>query len=201
MDSPGTLGIVPVALTIQVVMAPARLEALLSTAQRELGRTLAGRVDMIVRAEKLGYYPALDYFEDHPDMEPGLIETAKTLAALIRKRVKREVQTHLWPIFSSVHIERATTLAFTLPRMTPAQPDALARLAEHYFPNAVRLELVLSTLDKQHRLDEVETFSSNKAIRNLRDAFDFVSVTATRRLSGQGGSGHGQAGAKQPNDG
>ena len=184
MDKAGTLGFVPVALTIQLVMAPERLEAQLSSAERSLGRTLAERVDAIVRAEKLGYYPALDYFEDHPGMDPELIGTVKALAAQIRKRVKREVQKHLWPVFSSVQIERATTLAFTLPRVTPAQADALARLAQHYFPNTVRLELVLTTLDKQHRLDEAEKFSSSKVVRNLRDAFESVSVTATRRLTG-----------------
>lgn len=184
MDNRGTLGIVPVALTIQVVLAPERLEALLSAGERNLGRTLAERVEAIVRAQRLGYYPALDYFENHPEMDPKLIDMVKTLAAQVRKRVKREVQTHLWPVFSSVRIERATTLAFTLPRMTPAQPDALARLAQHYFPNAVRLELVLSTLDKQHRLEEAEKSSSNKVVCNLHDAFESVSVSATRRLSG-----------------
>jgi hypothetical protein len=111
-----------------------------------------------------------------------LICAAKALAAQIRKRVKREVQTLLWPVFSSVRIERATSLAFTLPRMTPAQPDALEKLAQHYFPNSVRLELVLTTLDKQHRLEEVENFSEQKVMRNLRDAFESVSVSATRRL-------------------
>jgi len=190
MDKPGSLGLVPVALTIQVVMAPERLEAQLNTVERSLGRTLAERVDAIVRSGKLGYYPALDFFEDHPDMDPELIGMVKTLAAQIRKRVKREVQTHLWPVFSSVQIERATTLAFTLPRIKPAQPDALARLALHYFPNAVRLVLVLTTLDKQHRLEEAEKFSSSKVVRNLRDAFESVSVTATRRLTEQADHGH-----------
>jgi len=182
MPNHGTLGVVPVALTLQVTLAPERLESLLSLAEKNLGRTLAERVDKIVRAEKLGYYPALDYLEYHPDMEPEFIGTVKSLAAQIRKRVKREVQTHLWPVFSSVQIERATTLAFTLPRVTPAQSDALVRLAQHYFPNTVRLELVLSTLDKQHRLEEAEVFSVNKVVHNLRDVFESVNVTATRRL-------------------
>ena len=183
MVNPGTLGVVPVALTIQVTMAPEQLEALLGTAERNLGRTLAERVQTIVRADRLGYYPALDFFEDHPAMDPALIGAVKVLAAQIRKRVKREVQTHLWPVFSSVQIERATSLAFTLPRMTPAQPDALEKLAQHYFPNSVRLELVLSTLDKLHRLEEVENFSAQKVMRNLRDVFESVSVSATRRLN------------------
>jgi hypothetical protein len=182
MDSSRTLGIVPVALTLQIVMAAERLSALLNEAEKNIGRSLAERVDTIVRNEKHGYYPALDFFEGHAGMQPELLVQVKTLAAQIRKRVKRDVQTQLWPVFSSVHIERATTLAFILPRMTPAQPDALARLAQHYFPNAVRLELILTTLDKQHRLDEAEKFSSDKVVRNLRDVFESVSVTATRRL-------------------
>lgn len=95
MDNRGTLGIVPVALTIQVVLAPQRLEALLNVAERNLGQTLAERVEAIVRAQRLGYYPALDFFDDHPDMDLELIGTVKALAAQIRKRVKREVQTHL----------------------------------------------------------------------------------------------------------
>jgi len=189
MDSPRTLGIVPVALTLQVVIAPERLDALTNEAEKNIGRLLAASVDSIVRSEKHGYYPALDFFEGHAGMQPELLVMAKTLAAQIRKRVKRDVQTHLWPVFSSVHIERATTLAFTLPRVTPSQPDALAKLAQHFFPNAVRLELVLSTLDKQHRLEDVEKFSSDKAVRNLRDAFESVHVSATRRLGNVDGSG------------
>jgi hypothetical protein len=189
MDNSRTLGIAPVALTLQVVMAPERLDALLNEAEKNIGRRLAERVDAIVRAEKHGYYPALDFFEGHAGVEPELLAVEKSLAALIRKRVKRDVQTHLWPVFSSVQIGRATTLAFTLPRVTPARPDALARLAQHYFPNAVRLELVLTTLDKQHRLDEAEKSSSQKVVRNLREAFESVSVTTTRRLGSMDNAG------------
>lgn len=174
---------VQVALSAQVVVAPEKLGAILTETDRHLAHHLARQVDAIVRGERLGYYPALDYFEGHADLEPGSIEALKTLAAHIRKRVKRDTQTHLWPVFSSVQIERATSLAFTLLRLSPTQPDALEKLALHYFPNAVRLELILGTLDKQHRLEVAEKFSANKVVRNLREVFESVTVTATRLLS------------------
>lgn len=183
MSNPQTLGIVPVSITLNVVLAADRLEALLSTAEMRIGRALAECVTKIVQEDKLGYYPALEYFENNTKLDPELLITVKALAAQIRKRVKREVQIHLWPVFSSVRIERASTLAFTIPRITMSQPDALGKLALHYFPSAVRLELVLTTLDKQHRLEEVEKFSSDKAVHNLRDVFESVSVSSAHRLS------------------
>jgi hypothetical protein len=177
-----TLGIVPVRLTLEVVMAPERLEAMLSDADRHIGETLAARVDAIVQNEKLGYYPALEYFSGHAGIEDETLERFRHLAAQIRKRVKRDVQTCLWPVFSSVQIERAHTIAFTLPRITPGRPEAREALARHYFPNRVRLELVLSTLDKQQRLEEAEKFTSQKVQRNLRDTFESVTVAVVRRL-------------------
>ena len=111
MDNIRTLGIVPVSVTLQVVLAVERLEAMLNESEKNIGRTLAERIDTIVRSEKHGYYPALDYFEGHAGLAPELLTLVKSLAAQIRKRVKRDVQTHLWPVFSSVQIERATTLA------------------------------------------------------------------------------------------
>jgi hypothetical protein len=180
MDSHTTLGRAQVALGLQLTIDPSRLEALLAATDRGIGRVLAERVDAIVRRERLGYYPALDYFASHAGMDDALLAQLRTVAAQIRKRVKRDVQTRLWPVFSSVQIERATTLAFTLARVAPTQPDALERLAQHYFPNVVRLELRLGTLDRLARLEEVEAFTASKVVRNLQDAFDAVSVTANR---------------------
>ncbi len=155
-DSPRGLGIARVALTLQLTIAPEKLEALLREADRQLAVALAARVDAWVRDRKLGYYPALEF--------------------LVAQGVC------LWPVFSSVQIERAQSMAFLLPRVTPGKPDAARLLAQHYFPNAVRLELALATLDKLNRLEDVIAFSEQKVVRNLRDAFEAVSVSAARRI-------------------
>lgn len=185
MESTRGLGIVQVALRVQVELAPDRLHAVLSEADRRIGHDLAVCVDRIVREEGLGYYPAIEYFDGHPGVEAALIERVKDVAAQIRKRVKREVQTHLWPVFSSLQIEQAESLAFTLPRISPARKDSLDRLAAHLFPNRVRLDLILATLDKHARLEEAESITSTKAVRNLRDVFASVEVSAVRRSGGQ----------------
>lgn len=181
-DSPRGLGIARVALTLQLTIAPEKLEALLREADRQLAVALAARVDAWVRDQKLGYYPALEFLVAQGVVQAEEFEALRTLAATLRKRVKRDVQTCLWPVFSSVQIERAQSMAFLLPRVTPGKPDAVRLLAQHYFPNAVRLELMLATLDKLNRLEDVIAFSEQKVVRNLRDAFETVAVSAARRI-------------------
>lgn len=182
MDSPRGLGIARVALTLQVTIAPEKLDALLREADKRLAAALAERVDAWVRSEKLGYYPALEFLASQGVIGAQEYEALRGLAATVRKRVKRDVQTHLWPVFSSVHIERAQSLAFLLPRLAPGRPESALLLARHYFPNVVRLELVLASLDKHNRLEEVAAITEQKVVRNLRDAFEAVAVSATRRI-------------------
>ena len=182
MDSPRGLGIARVALTAQVTVAPDKLDALLCESDKVLGSALASQVDAWVRQRRLGYYPALEFLVDQGAVPTEQFEALRTLAATVRKRAKRDVQTHLWPVFSSVHIERAHSLAFLLPRLTPGKPDARSELARHYFPNTVRLELVLSSLDKPQRLEDVVGMTEQKVMRNLVDHFQSVSVAAARRI-------------------
>lgn len=182
MDSPRGLGIARVALTVQVTLAPEKLDALLREDDKTLGTRLAARVDAWVREQRLGYYPALDFLVEQGVVQPEEFEALRALAATIRKRVKRDVQTRLWPVFSSVHIERAQSLTFMLPRLTPGRPEAVTQLAQQYFPNCVRLELLLTSLDKHSRLEDVAGFSEQKVMRNLREDFESVSVSAARRI-------------------
>jgi len=184
MVNPKGLGIARVALTLQVTMAPEKLDALLSEADKQLAGELAERVDAWVREAKTGYYPALDFLADQGTVDAASYESLRALAATLRKRAKRDVQTHLWPVFSSVHIERAQSLCFLIPHVKPGKPESREELARHYFPNVVRLELLLASFDKSHRLEDAAAFSEQKVIRNLRDVFLHGAVSATRLLKG-----------------
>lgn len=184
MESSRGLGIAQVALRVQVELAAERLHAVLSEADLRIGQDIAVQADRIVHDENLGYYPAIDYFADHSAMDNVLIARLRDVAAQIRKRVKREVQTHLWPVFSSLQIEQAESLAFTLPRISLSEVNAAEKLAAHLFPNRVRLDLVLATLDRHVRLEEAEAITSTKVVRNLRDVFVSAEVSAVRRSGG-----------------
>jgi len=184
MVNPKGLGIARVALTLQVTIAPSRLDALLRDADKELAGVIADRVDTWVREHKTGYYPALDFLVDQGAVTAEHYEALRALAALIRKRVKRDVQAHLWPVFSAVHIERAQSLCFLMPHFKAGKTELPDELTRHYFPNNVRLELVLTSLDKPHRLSDAVGLTEHKVVRNLLDVFESVTVSAARLVKG-----------------
>jgi len=182
MDNTRGLGIARVALTLQLTIAREKLDALLTENDKELGDRIAVSVAGWVESNHSSYYPALDFLVSEGAVTQSDFEALRTLAAVVRKRVKRDVQTQLWPVFSSVHIERAQSLCFLMPHLKPGRPDSAAELANYYFPNSVRLQLALSSLDKQNRLDDAVRIAEQKVLRNLQDGFETATTSAARLI-------------------
>ena len=182
MTSPRSVVIARIALTLHIVVKPSYLKQHLGAIAANLGTDLAKAVDTVARENRLGYFPALDYFADRSDLDPKLLAMATDLAKTVRDHVRREVQHHLVPFFSQVVVKRITSPAFSLPRVNPQQADALEALARHYFPNSVRFDLVVSSVERGSKLENLEKAVTRRALWNLRDHFEHVEVTDARVL-------------------
>ncbi len=182
MSSTRSVVIARIAMALHIVAPPVYLKQHLGAMSASLGTDLARAVDAVVRNQHLGYFPALEYFADRPGMDAKLMTTAIDLANAVRRHVRREVQQHLVPFFSQVVIKRITSPAFTLPRVSTHQADALEALARHYLPNSVRLDLVLSSVEKGSGLDNLDKAATRRVLWNLRDYFERVDVTDARVL-------------------
>jgi hypothetical protein len=147
----------------------------------KIGEQLANEIDQYCREHKLGYYPAIEFFRQVPEINQGLIENAEQIAWVVSKVAREEVQSRLRPIFSSVKFQSVQTEAFTLPPVRPNHPSALEQLARHYTPDTVRLELLVSMLrkDNDQRVDAAETYARKMIYRWLRGVFENVIVTAS----------------------
>ena len=182
MTGPRSVVIARIALTLHIVVTPSFLKQYLGGIGTSLGADLAKAVATVTREHHLGYFPALDYFAARPGVDANLLGTAIDLAKTVRAAVRREVQLFLVPFFSQVVIKRITSPAFTLPRVSLQQADALEALARHYFPNRVRLDLVVSSVERGSKLENLEKVASRRALWNLRDHFEHVEVTDARVL-------------------
>ena len=137
-----------------------------------------------MRENNLGYYPALTYFRDNGAIEPELIHTAEQLAWRASKHARELVQTGLRPIFSTVRFRSVQPQAFMMPAIRPGQPGALKKLCQHYSPDTIRLELLLTLLRKDNDNGErsTELYARKMIYRWLREPFEMVEVTSSSAL-------------------
>jgi len=170
-----------VSLVLRLTVPEEILQRRLQSSPAKVGEELARVIDLYSRKHKLGYYPAIEYFRQVPEIDQDLIENAEQIAWAVSKVAREEVQSRLRPIFSSVKFQSVQTEAFALPPVRPNHPSALDLLVIHYTPDTVRLELLVSMLrkDNDQHGDAAETYARKMIYRWLRGAFENVDVTAS----------------------
>lgn len=144
------------------------------------GPSVARQIHDIAITERLGYYPPLTYFEDHPAFPPGLIAAIEETGRFVCDYVTREVRNRLWTVFSQIEVQRVHLTALTLSSIRPTQPDALTALTRHCTPCEVSLNLILASLQRGPAVDGQARLVVQKVGWWLRDAFETVDVKCTR---------------------
>lgn len=147
-----------------------------------LGENLAGQVDTYVMEEHLGYYPALDFFRDYPlAVDPALLRHLDEVADFCDSFARRELQQRLARLFSNMQIEQLQSTAYTMPRMRPNRSNGPMELAQHYSPNTLKIELLLSSIQKGHFEGE-ERMALQKVSRFARAPFSLFQLNGAQRL-------------------
>lgn len=144
------------------------------------GPSVAQQIHAIAITERLGYYPPLPYFEDHPAFPPGLIAAIEETGRFVCDYVTREVRNRLWTVFSHIEVQRVHLTALTLSSIRPTQPDALRALTRHCTPCEVSLNLILASLQRGPATDGQARLVVQKVGWWLRDAFETVDVKCSR---------------------
>lgn len=173
-----------VLIIIDVQLKAQQLKKYLPCSADIIGKTLAVIADDYARDSKTGYYPAIDFFKTQSSVDPDLITSAEQLAWLVSKLARETIQEKLRPIFSSVQFQSVQTLAFSMPKIRPNNKDAIERLAEHYTPDTVKIELVLTMMrrDSEANDNRAEPYARKMIFRWLNSEFESVKVTSSTLL-------------------
>ncbi|MCB1733550.1 MAG: hypothetical protein H6981_03765 [Gammaproteobacteria bacterium] len=178
----GNIVIVRVGIGLEVSVEDNDLLSRVGEICEFIGPNLARQMDRASRADGLGYYPALEYFEERESIDKDLLASAQHLYEIVGDIVKAEVTQRLRPAFSNVICEHIQSVALTLPRVRPGQPDAIELLSRHLTPDRYRLELMVSNIVRQQQIEGVDTQSRHKVERWLKDHFAEVRVSSARLL-------------------
>jgi hypothetical protein len=172
--------VVSVAASLILAVPDRVLENHSAASPTVVGEELARATHAWVRENRLGYYPALDFLHDAQALPDELVDAASNIAWLARELVKDEVRRRLRQVFSQVRIDALQSVAFTMPRVRPASPNALQGLAQHFTPDSVRVGLTVSMLRKQPVADGMEEYARRMLWRWLKDRFSAMEVTSSQ---------------------
>ena len=173
-----------VLVSVEVKLKAEALKQYLPCSADVIGQTLAAIADEYEKENKTGYYPAIEFFKTLDNVDPDLIASAEQVAWLVSKLARETIQSKLRPIFSSVHFQSIQTMAFSLPKIRPNQADAIERLAEHYTPDAVKIELVLTMMRRDSEAEDgrAEPYARKMMFRWLEAEFETIGVTNSKTL-------------------
>jgi hypothetical protein len=176
------LKITRVALGITVTVPEDLIELNMGYLPWVLGDSLAAQVSQEVAERRIGYFPAIDFFRENcQTVDPALIALIDEVGQFSIDFTRRELRRRLSRVFSNVQIAQAQCLAYTLPRVRPSQPQALTELGRHFAPDKVRLDLVLSTIQKAPSEEPLD-LTLRKVNHWGRDPFACFEVNGTRLL-------------------
>ncbi len=148
-----------------------------------VGERLAQDIHNYVMQQQLGYYPALDFFQQQGLLDTKLLAVVEDISGVSRQIVCKEIQLKLRTVFSTMRFGVIQTLAFKMPAIRIHEKNAIALLAQHYTPNTLRCELEVSLLRHHEHNKGVEKLAKQILLRRLGTSFEMMQVCAVRRIS------------------
>jgi hypothetical protein len=177
------LNLVRVAVSLQVKLPAEAVEQHSVASPYIIGEELARQVAAYVQRERLGYYPALDYFRTIEAVDADLLEAAESISWLVCGLVREELRSRLRPVFSNLKFESVQAVAYTMPSVRPGNSNALHDLAQHFTPDQVRVNLVASSIRRQDNDPEIAIkLAKHQICRWLKDRFSSLEITNIRYL-------------------
>ncbi len=166
-------------ITLIVKVAHDVLAQHLPSSPAVVGEMLTTQIVEQVNKTRLGYFPALDYFQQQGGVDPDLIEAAQTIGWFAARYSREEIQRRLRPFFSSLSFQSVHTQAFSMPSVRVNQINAWQTLCTHYTPDTVKIDIIAAVLKKQSNPQGLAHWAKQLFTRNMGDAFESFEVIQT----------------------
>jgi hypothetical protein len=175
-----------VAISMQLSVPDTALERHLAASPRVVAENMAEQVINYEREHGLGYYPAIDFFQQHGGVEPELIDALENISWVLTSMVRNEIRLRLRPVFSQLKIESLKTIAFTMPTVRPGQQNDKLNLINHFSATSVKVNLIATLLQKIADPSAAAKMAESMCYRWLKEHFAKIEVTSVHVIENDG---------------
>jgi len=181
------LSFTSIALSLVVKVPAASLQNIAASpdvvSHERVSHELVTQVLAYEQQQKLGYYPALDYFIANDAIEPELVAALQNISWAVTSMVRNEIKLRLRPAFSNIKFETIQTFAYTMPNVRGNEANKAEILLEHYDVSRVKVNLIVSLIQKVADKKAAQSFAKNLAYRWLKASFDELTITSSTVIS------------------
>lgn len=176
------LNFIKLAIHFTVRLTEDSMQRHMSASPYVVGEELARQISGYARDHELGYYPAIDFFQQNGGIEKDLLDAAGNISWLVTNMVREEVRIRLRSVFSSIKFESLQTRAYTMPGIRPGQNNAYQLLVDHYTPDQVRVNIIASLIRKRESTHEAELLARHQVCRWLKNRFENLEITNVQAI-------------------
>ena len=134
------------------------------------------------REHRLGYYPALDYYQREGALDNDLINALQGISWLSCSMAQEEVKTRLRPVFSTIKFESVQSPVNSLPSARPGGNNVQQKLIEHYTADKVKLTFTASMIRKAEDDQTTEDYARNVIGKWLKDRFASFKINSIKKV-------------------
>jgi len=172
------IAIIKVSLTVNTVISTETLMQEFGELALGMGPRLSEQVNRYTQENKLGYYPALDFFKQNQGVDQELLDTAEHISWLVCEWAQRQIRLRLREPFSHVQFDQVQSVAYSMPRVRPSMAGAQELLSEHFTPDSVRLTVITSSIERSNiNLAGYEKLAVHKFRRWLDTVFESIKIS------------------------
>lgn len=176
------LNFINMAVNFQVQLTEESIQQHLTASPYVVGEELAKQISAYASANNLGYYPAIEFFQENGGIEQDLLDAVGNISWLITNMVREEVRVKLRPAFSTIKFESLQTQAYTMPSVRPGHNNAHQLLVDHYTPDQVKVNLITTMLRKQQSTIEATQMARHQICRWLKTRFENLEITNVKAI-------------------
>lgn len=140
----------PVNITLKVKLASQLIENHSAASPYVVGEELARHVAIYVQNHHTGYYPAVDYFHELGIIDTDLFTALENVSWLVTSMSKDILRTGLRTYLRNIQFDSTQMIATTLPQIRPGSKNAMHRLALHYTPDQIRINLLADLIQSEN---------------------------------------------------
>jgi len=169
-----------ISLSMKLAVAEDELERHLAASPSVVTDELVSHVKKHEKENRLGYFPALDYYINNNAIDADLVSALQSISWVVTNMVRNEIRIKLRPVFSNIKFESIQTLAYTLPQVRVSDKQLTEKLLEHFSANNVKVNLTVTLIQKFIDNSAAEKLAKNLTYQWLKNSFHSIDISGCK---------------------